>query len=310
MTERLFMGVDGGGSKLRVVIVNANLSELSSLTAGSVNPSIVGRDSAQKRLQDGMFRALRMANIRRDDIAAVGIGIAGASNLHSEDWLRNTVKPALPSAHIAPSSDLEIALVGALGERRGLLVLAGTGSAVFGVTRDGRRLQVGGWGYLLGDRGSSFWIGSQLLKHVAETYDASGERGMTTLGRACLDELEVSCPRDLVAWVYRSETAPAIRIASLATLVLQRADAGDELARDILRSASGHLAEQLETMRRRLNYAEAPIAFAGGLLESENWLSNALAQRLALPERPVAKYAPVVGAALLAKMEWSAKQQP
>ncbi len=310
MTERLFMGIDGGGSKLRVVIVKANLDELSSLATGSVNPSIVGSDAARERIQKGIFRAVRLAKARPGDIAAVGIGIAGASNLHSEDWLRETVKPALPRAHITPSSDLEIALVGALGQRHGLLVLAGTGSAIFGVTPAGRRLQVGGWGYLLGDQGSSFWIGTQLLKHVAEVFDNRGERDMTALGRACLDELALSDPRDLVAWVYRSEMAPAVRIASLAPFILRRADAGDEFARDILCCAARHLAQQLETTRRRLKYAEAPISFAGGLLESDNWLSNELVKRLALPGRPVAKYKPVVGAALLAKMEWSALQKP
>ena len=304
------MGIDGGGSKLRVAIMDANLDQLSSLTAGAVNPSTVGRDAARVRIQEGIHRAVRLANIRRDDIAAVGIGIAGASNLHSEDWLRDTVKLALPSAHIAPSSDLEIALVGALGQRHGLLVLAGTGSAVFGVTCDGRRLQVGGWGYLLGDQGSSYWIGTQLLKHITETHDNAGERGMTALGRACLDELGLSDPRDLVAWVYRSKEAPTGMIASLAPLVLRYADAGDQLAREILHGAAQHLAGKLDTLRRRLDDAQAPIAFAGGLLESENWLSCELAKRLALPARPAAKYAPVIGAALLAKMEWSAIHKP
>ena len=310
MSGRLFMGIDGGGSKLRVSIVDADLDQLSSLTAGSVNPSIVGRDAARERIRKGIFQSASSANIRREDIAAVGIGIAGASNLHSDDWLRETVKPALPHAFIAPSSDLEIALIGALGKRQGILILAGTGSAVFGLTPDGRRLQVGGWGYLLGDQGSSFWIGSQLLKHVTATFDAGGEGGMTALGRACLDQLGLSDPRELVAWVYRSEMAPAVRIASLAPFVLRLADAGDELAREILHCAARHLAQQLETMSRRLNYAEAPIAFAGGLLDNNNWFSRELAMRLALPERPAVKYKPVIGAALLAKMEWSARQKP
>lgn len=310
MIYRLFMGIDGGGSRLRVAIVDANLGPLTSLTAGAVNPSVVGREPARERIQEGILQAARLANIRPGDIAAVGIGIAGASNIHSEDWLRETVKRALPQAHIAPSSDLEIALVGALGRRHGVLVLAGTGSAVFGAAADGRRIQVGGWGYLLGDQGSSFWIGSRLLKHVTGAYDAGGEGGMTDLGRACLGELGLSNPRELIAWVYRSEAAPAVRIASLAPLVLRRAEAGDEFAREILRCAARHLAEQLDTLRRRLHDAEAPIAFAGGLLESDNWLSNALADRLALPARPAAKYPPVIGAALLAKMEWSVMQQP
>ena len=306
MSEPLFMGIDGGGSKLRIAIADANLNQLSTLTAGSVNPSIVGRAAARERIQGGILDALRSANLRHENITAVGIGIAGASNLHSEDWLLETVKPVLPDSHLAPSSDMEIALVGGLAQRHGILLLAGTGSAVYGVKPDGERLQVGGWGYLIGDEGSSFWIGLQLLRHITRAFD-SGARGcMSALGRACLDELGLSQARELVAWVYRSETAPAVRIASLAPFVLKRADAGDELASEILRRAARHLAEQLETVRRRLNYAEASIAFAGGLLDKDNWLSGEVARRLALPERPVAKHPPVLGAALVAKMEWSA----
>ena len=306
MIEPLFMGIDGGGSKLRIAIVDANLDQLSALTAGSVNPSIIGRAAARERIQGGIRDALGLAKLRHENITATGIGIAGASNLHSEKWLLETVKSVLPNSQLAPSSDMEIALVGALAQRHGILLLAGTGSAVYGLTPDGERLQVGGWGYLVGDEGSGFWIGSRLLRHVTETFDSGAERCMTALGRACLDELGLSQARELVAWVYRSETAPAVRIASLAPFVLDRAENGDNMAIDILRQAARHLVGQVETTRRRLNYIEAPIAFAGGLLEVENWLSGEVAQRLALAERPLAKHPPVLGAALLAKMEWSA----
>ncbi len=306
MIEPLFMGIDGGGSKLRIAIVDAYLDKLSSLTAGSVNPSIVGHAAARERIQGGILDALRLAKLRHENITAAGIGIAGASILHSENWLLQTVKPVLPDSRLTPSSDMEIALVGALAQRHGILLLAGTGSAVYGVTPAGERLQVGGWGYLLGDEGSSFWIGLQLLRHVTETFDSGAKRCLTALGRACLDELSLSQARELVAWVYRSETAPAVRIANLAPFVLDRAENGDNMAIDILRQAAKHLAGQVETTQRRLNYMAAPIAFAGGLLEKENWLSSEVAQRLALAERPLAKHPPVLGAALLAKMEWSA----
>ena len=306
MIEPLFMGIDGGGSKLRIALVDANLDELSSLTAGSVNPSSIGRAAARERIQGGILAALRLANRRHENITAAGIGIAGASNLHSEEWLLETVKPVLPDSHLVLSSDMEIALVGALARRHGILLLAGTGSAVYGATPAGERLQVGGWGYLLGDEGSSFWIGLRLLRHVTETFDSGAERCMTALGRACLDELGLSQARELVAWVYQSETARAVRIASLAPLVLDHAENGENMAIDILRQAAKHLVGQVETTQRRLNYMEAPIAFAGGLLDKENWLSGEVAQRLALAERPLAKHPPVLGAALLAKMEWSA----
>lgn len=310
MTEPLFMGVDGGGSTLRVAIVDETLSTLSLARAESVNPSIVGRGVARERIQCGMLEALRLAGLRPERIAAIGIGIAGASNMHSADWLLQTVKRVLPGSFPALSSDLEIALAGALAQRRGVLLLAGTGSAAYGIKPDGQRLQVGGWGYLLGDEGGSFWIGAQLLRRVAQAEDAGGEHGMPELGRACLDMLALSRARELIAWVYRSEPGPAVRIASLAPFVLDQAACGDTLAIDILRRAAQHLVDLAETTKRRLDYSEAEIAFAGGLLDKDNWLSAEVARRLGLPERPVAKYTPVTGAALLAKLEWSGQHKP
>ena len=137
-------------------------------------------------------------------------------------------------------------------------------------------------------------------------YDLGWDTAENALGRACLDVLGLSQAKDLVAWVYQSDAAPVARIGGLAPLVLARAADGDEQAMRILRRASEYLADYVLTLRQRLDYAEAPIAFAGGLLDNDNWLSNEVARQLTLAKRPVAKHPPVIGAALLAKMEWSA----
>ena len=306
MPEPLFLGIDGGGSTLRLSVARPNLDELASLTAGSANPNIIGPDAARAKIQHGIGEVLKSAGLQKENISAIGIGIAGASNLHSEPWLVETVKPVLPASCLAPSSDLEIALVGALAQRHGILLLAGTGSAAYGVSPAGERLQVGGWGYLLGDEGSSYWVGLQLLKSVVRAYDSGVEARKTGLNQVCLDALGLSEATDLIAWVYQSEMAPAARVASLAPLVLNRAENGDALAIEILSQAAAHLVNQVEMMRRRLHYPGAPIAFAGGLLDNANWLAAEATHRLGLAKRPVAKYAPVLGAALLAKWKWSA----
>ena len=310
MGEPLFMGIDGGGSKLRIAVMTSKLEQLSALTAGAANPNIIGHDAARTKIQRGIVEILELAGLQKENVTAVAIGIAGASNLHSEPWLVETVKPVLPASCLLLSSDLEIALVGALARRHGILLLAGTGSAVYGSAPAGERLQIGGWGYLLGDEGSSYWIGIQLLKHIIMDFDSGADRRLSDLSREGLDALGLTQARDLIAWVYRSGKAPPARIASLAPFVLERADAGETPALQILRRAADHLASQVEIMRRRLNFERAPIAFAGGLLDNANPLSDEVARRLALPERPAAKYPPVIGAALLAKLEWSVKSQP
>jgi len=140
MPEPLFLGIDGGGSKLRLVIVNTNLDELASLTAGPANPNIIGHEAARRKVRRGIVDVLDIAGLREENISAVGIGIAGASNLHSESWLVETVKPVLPESCLTTSYDSAIALARALAQGHGILLLAGTGSAVDGVSPAGERL--------------------------------------------------------------------------------------------------------------------------------------------------------------------------
>ena len=314
MNGPLFMGIDGGGSKLRIVIVNADLRPLCSIVSKAVNPNTVGRGTAQAVIRRGIADALDQAGVQPRDIAALAIGIAGASNLHSEDWLIETVRPALPETLLMPSSDLEIALVGALGRQHGILLLAGTGSAVYGCAQDGQRLQVGGWGYLLGDDGSGYWLGLQLLRRVTAQFDESLSSQDDALTRICLNALELETPRDLIAWLYRADETPPKRIANLAELVLKLAandirapDSSGKWAKDVVDAAAEHLARQVNLMRSRLGWPGASVGFAGGLLDNDNLLSQRVSGKLGLPARPVAKHSPVLGAALLAKMKWSAK---
>lgn len=306
MNEPLFLGIDGGGSTLRVAVVDRQLISLCALTASSANPNLIGHDAAQGLIRRSVREVLMRANLQPGDIRAAAIGVAGASSIHSRAWLLQTLEPALPECLLVPSSDLEIALIGALAQRCGILLLAGTGSAVYGISPGGERLQIGGWGFLLGDEGSSYWIGRQLLRHLISVYDDGSPVESDLLSLHCLNSLGVKQPRELIAWLYRRDDAPAARIASLARVVIDAAEECSKPAMPILEKAAKSLVDQVAVMRQRLAFTDAPIAFAGGLLDNDNCYSLLVSKQTGLVERPVAKYPPVIGAALLAKMEWSA----
>lgn len=312
MNKPTFMGIDGGGSTLRIVITNENLEPLVTIQDSTANPNIIGHNTAVIHIQAGIQKALEQANRSANDISAVGIGIAGASNLHSEGWLIKCVQPALPQTLLIPSSDLEIALVGALGQRHGILALAGTGSAVFGRSPTGQILQLGGWGYLLDDDSSGYWISLQALKRIIrdfeENYAEYVDYQASSLNQKILQHLELSSPRDLIHWLYRSQQPPVTRVASLAKLIMEEAEAGNWDAINLLQKGVIQLVSTVELMIRRLDYQDAPIAFAGGLLDNDNRLSRELTVRLGLPIRPTAKYPPVIGGALLAQLEWNSQQ--
>lgn len=308
MKQQLFMGIDGGGTSLRIAITDGAMQVISSLKTSASNPNLVGKDQAQKHIRAAILSCLRRAEVSPQAIQSAAIGIAGASAEHSRDWLIATLEPILPDSLLVAASDLEIALVGALAKRHGLLLLAGTGSAAFGISPAGRRLQIGGWGYLLGDPGSSYWIGRQALQQLIDCYDRVGggvdAKRDDPLFDCILQGLGISNHRRIVDWLYRSQSPPATRIADIARIVLALAEDGNWPALNILQAAAIQLVRQTKLLMQRLDYPGAEIAFAGGLLEKDNLLSVDVARRLGLEQRPIARHPPVIGAALLAKMEW------
>jgi N-acetylglucosamine kinase-like BadF-type ATPase len=295
----LFMGIDGGGSAVRVVIGDDNFRILHESVGGSVNPSGVGRTASAATLQTAIKDALAALQLEVAQISAVGIGVAGAEPYHSAEWMASVICQVLPSIPMVHRSDHEVALVGAHGERRGLLILAGTGSLASGVGRDGDYKVVGARGYLLGDEGSGYWLGSEAVKAVIRADDRRG--AATALVKDVLTHLQLRDVNAIVPWLFQSGMPPVKLIAGLAPIVLQCAESGDKVAHAIVTQASHELALALRAVHQHLQMENLPIAFAGSLLTHDNILSRKLCQSLELPTLPLPKFAPSVGGLILAR---------
>ncbi len=294
----LVMGIDGGGSSVRVVILDTRLSILGQSHGLAVNPNLVGQAQAAARIQAAMREALASAGLESARIEAVGAGVSGILAAGLGGWLRDVVAAVIPQAVITVCPDYEIALVGAHGRREGLLVLSGTGSLACGINAAGESALVGGWGYLLGDEGSGVWLGLAGLR--AAVRSADGLESPTGLLIALLDTLALAQPRDLVRWLHRPAGIPTAEVAALAPLVLAQAEAGDDAAGRIVAEAAAHLATAARRVAACLSMVEPRIAFAGSLLTHDNLLSRMLCSELGLAELPQALHSPVVGAGLLA----------
>jgi N-acetylmuramic acid 6-phosphate etherase len=144
-----------------------------------------------------------------------------------------------------------------------VLVLSGTGSCCFGRTCDGKTAKIGGWGHILGDKGSGFEIGLRALKAVVYYYDRDGE--WSKLGQRILRKLTLNEPDDLIGWV---QTAGKDQIASLTIEVFNAWNERDEIATDILEGAAHSLAGDAASCAGRLVKKGAPVQFimAGGVL--------------------------------------------
>lgn len=291
------LGIDGGGSHVHVVVTDVHLNVLAQTTGDNVNPSSIGREESAARVRAAVRQAISDAHLAPADITAAAAGIAGASDDHSADWVRNMLQIELPAARIVASSDFEIALIGAVGERKGIIVIAGTGSAAFGVAADGRKLRQGGFGYLLGDEGSGYWMGREALAHTLRELDGRASRSEIT--PRVLKTIGAATAGDVIAWTYQ-QGVQVRAIAALAPLLIQISEEGDPVAQGYVARAASELANLVRNIQARLDLKDGPIAFAGGLLETDNRLVEVLMRRLHLKERPRPLHPPAIGAAMLA----------
>jgi N-acetylglucosamine kinase-like BadF-type ATPase len=199
--------------------------------------------------------------------------------------------------------DIRIALAGGLSGRPGIAQIAGTGSSCYGVNAAGEDWKAGGWGGLLSDEGSSYWLGVQAMKKAVQSFD--GRVGPTLLMERIRQALGLN---DMNEIVYRVYVAGISRpeIAALAPLVTEAGRAGDEVAMELLRQGAEDMAECVLAVARRLNMATGPceLVLIGGLFQAGEIVVEPMKQAVSArlsectvswPELP-----PVLGAGLLA----------
>ncbi|WP_405801145.1 N-acetylglucosamine kinase [Streptomyces sp. NBC_01506] len=302
------LGVDSGGSGLRIALgaADGDAAVRTIGTAVSTEPVRTGRSGIDPaHLLEQLLPAVRTLLARAGNeapaaeaIGAVAIGAAGMATLG--DGLRAELPAALESAlgvrRLALAADAVTAYAGALGQRPGAVVAAGTGMIALGTDLTGWQ-RADGWGHLLGDCGGGSWIGRAGLEAAMRAYD--GRRGGSA---ALLSRMEVvfGPAPGMPGVVYPRTDRPAV-LASFAPEVA-RCAAHDPVAADILGEAARHVADAAVAVCPQVE--ECEVALTGGLFKMGDPLLVPLRAELAvrLPRaRPVsAEGDPLAGALRIA----------
>lgn len=298
MSGRLVVGVDGGGTRTRAVILDEAGDELGRAATG---PALVDRPELPIDIE-GVVLTVRSAALAAGielPCAALCGGFAGVGRERE----RRAVEAALAEHDLAPAvrvvTDAEAAFFDAFRDGPGLLLIAGTGSVALGRAEDGREARVGGWGLLLGDEGSGYEIGLRALRGIARSADGRGDE--TQLLPRFMAELKLVGPEDMIAW---TAGAAKTAIAALAPTVCDLSADGDAVAAAIVTAAVASLAAHVDALLTRLAPWSAPpgLALAGGLLAMDRPLREPVAAAMAERACVVVEtqVAAVRGAALMA----------
>jgi N-acetylglucosamine kinase-like BadF-type ATPase len=303
---KFVIGLDGGGSKTACLLADLKGNELGEGRGGSSSLTHRSESEVRKAIADALEAALKAATLKESDrsnCVAVCGGFAGAGRASTDPQLEAILRDLLPSARVQVVPDYRIAFEAATQGRPGVVVIAGTGSIVYGRNAAGRECRIGGWGPDVSDEGSGFAIGREAVSAVMKACD--GRLPPTTLRERVLAAWSVEDEEGLIERM-RLDLAAGRRpsFAPLLREVVEAALAGDKVANTILERAATTLAEMAMHVGNRLKLKRGAVRAIGGVIHNSPQVQTiftlTLLDRMPGAEIESAMHAPVEGAVRMA----------
>jgi len=296
------VGVDGGGTKTAGLLVGLDGRIRAQAGVGPTNYQIVGGEGIRREISRLVGDLFKAAGIEPQRLACIALGLAGVGRPGEPETVAEIVRQLDVAREVAVDHDAMIALVGALADRPGLIIIAGTGSIALGRNERGERARVGGWGYLLGDEGGGFFIARAGVAAVMRAYDGREEETLLTEG--ILTSLQLSDPQEIIPRIYRQGMSHT-EIADLAPVVFQAAREGDPVAGRIIRQAGRELGLMVAAAIRKLEMERdtVEVGLVGSIFKSRELLLDALRDGLGNEIRAdfvTPRLNPVEGAVIMA----------
>ncbi len=274
--EKYIIGIDSGATSSEVLIVQTPLSPPfgkggRALVRGvikkypAINYNVLGFDESAKRLIQIIKNSSKKIGLK--NIAYIVAGISGARNEKDRLKLAKKISASIRFKNISIFPDTAVAFASIfshLNTNCGIL-LAGTGSVLYFVNSKGLIERYGGWGRIVGDEGSGYWIAREALNRLTLFYDRRGKK--TKLEQVLNKNFGID--KDyLIKLVYHNN----FDIAKLTKHVFDCAETGDRISLDIIKDAAEKLADHFIPLKK----VKASIALCGSLFTEEKLLEKHL----------------------------------
>jgi N-acetylglucosamine kinase-like BadF-type ATPase len=273
---RYVLGIDAGGTKTVCLLADERGHVVSRARGAGANLQASGELQLEKTLHALMEEAIGGRTVTP---ASICLGIAGVDRDEDASIVQGLMRRIGYQARLLVVNDALVALTAGIGDAPGVVIIAGTGSIAYGRAANGKAARAGGWGHVLGDEGSGYWIGRLALRAVVR--EADRRSGATLLTPRVLAHFGVARPEQLIHEVYARRLQPSA-IAALAVEVQAAADAGDPIAMGILDRAVEELVVSARSVTARLHLESSafPFVLAGGIFRAVPWLGSRLERRL------------------------------
>ena len=281
--DRLFLGIDGGGTKTEFVVTSSDGHVLKEIVRSGCNPNDIGFQKTLSILYEGIRDAL----VEYPNISAAFCGIAGIMTGDYRQRLHAELEKHYPQLKISVKNDSYNLF--AMDENAEMSVISGTGSVVFARHKDSH-IRIGGWGYLLDNAGSAYDIGRDAIRLSLEEEDQKKEH--SALSKLLRKRIGINSVWEHIGKIY-SGGKPYI--ASFAPIVFEAYNLGDTTAISIIDKSSKALAEMMNTAIEL--YGVKPVAIAsGGIFEHYGDIMKAHIKKYSEVELNITGLPPVFGA--------------
>ena len=272
MERRLFIGIDGGGTHSTAVAAWPDGRIAAVTEGGGLNYHNSGVETVRTRLE-AMARDL--SSMAQSPVAEACVGMSALDLPADETTTALFTGGFFTREQLDLQSDAYVALMGLTQGNPGVIVICGTGSMLVTLDEQGAQHVSGGWGYLLGDAGSSYTLAREALLCAIDFFEGLGPD--TALAQDALTFFGASAPRSLIDCIY---PLPPEKVAGFARFVLQRAQEGDEAALSIVGRNMQRLAAQAAHMVHT-HPAAHRVGLYGGVFAHSDLARGLFAQELA-----------------------------
>ncbi|MFO7447762.1 MAG: BadF/BadG/BcrA/BcrD ATPase family protein [Ignavibacteriaceae bacterium] len=301
---KYYIGIDGGGTKTDCVITDENLNILHKCSGGPSSFLILGTETVSENILHLINECKTKLKIDYTDISAIVLGTAGAGRRSDAERLEKAFNEYCASQLVEiknfhVESDARVTLEGAFSGKPGSILIAGTGSIIFGKDAAGNIHRAGGFGRYIGDEGSGYSIGRKGLTAAAKSFDGRG--GDTILTQLISDKFGITKQDELIIEVYRNN----FDIASAAPLVFAAAEQNDPAAVKIIEEEVNELILHITAMAGKINAQVLQVCLTGSIITHDNIFSRTFLAKIKdsftnvnirQPEHP-----PAIGAVLIGR---------
>lgn len=288
---RYVIGIDCGGTKTACLVCDLEGNVIAWSKSGPSGFAIDEKTGIAVELVKSLNELKRTYDLPDDTVERVCVNLGGC-NIQQ---IKNTVKESLGNVQVDVFRESQgtIPLLLGLLYECDVVVLAGTGAIAIGHNREtASRFVCGGWGYIMGDEGSGYWIGREALMAALRCAEGRGPRttlenilldGDLHLLSHCMSIEEMVRHRDRIRSMM--DRLGRIGVAALTPIVARSAAAGDAVSYSILEKAGIELAQIALATAERLRLLggrKCKFLMVGGLVNLGPPFTSSFSKKIAM----------------------------